>query len=73
MLQQNTARGCKIKYEPVQFEGLSDAKMVHSGLLPPQLSTVGKILQREKIITAARTVSCVFTPASMSTALHTTI
>lgn len=26
--------GVKIKYEPVQFEGLSDAKIVHSGLLP---------------------------------------
>lgn len=24
--------GVKIKYEPVQFEGLSDAKIVHSGL-----------------------------------------
>lgn len=30
----------KIKYEPGQFEGLPDAKMVHSGLLPTR-SQVG--------------------------------
>lgn len=37
------------------------------------LRWVGKILQQEKMITAARIVSCVFTPASISTVLHTTI
>lgn len=60
-LQQNTARGwisvgallqstgVKMKYEPVQFEGLSVAKLENSGLLPRLDYTTLENYQSKKI------------------------